>query len=124
MIGGHRTTTAATVRKLKMHTAIFNFRLRNINSKVKGHNAHYLLLYKPGWGRTKRTANSLQSKPLWQAVEGERSARIEEQLPAWANPGSWRTDPLKKRWSRLFWWIVKANDRLAGDELDRRSSLM
>src|SRR5258708_9242270 len=113
MIGGHRTTTAATVRKLKMHTAIFNFRLRNINSKVKGHNAHYLLLYKPGWGRTKRTANSLQSKPLWQAVECERSARIEEQLPACPNPGSWRTHPLKKTCSRLLLVSMHPNDSLA-----------
>src|SRR5258708_18823561 len=75
MIGGHRTTTAATVRKLKMHTAIFNFRLRNINSKVKGHNAHYLLLYKPGWGRTKRTANSLQSKPQVVGID-RKSTRL------------------------------------------------
>jgi len=86
MIGHHRTTTAGTVRKLKGYPAILHFRLRDINSKVEGHNAHYLLLYEPGWGRTKRAANSLQSKSLWQAVEGQRSTSIEEQLPARANP--------------------------------------
>jgi hypothetical protein len=107
-----------------MHTAMFHFHLRDINSKIEGHNAHDLLLYKPGWGRTKRTANKLQSKSLWQSLEGERSASIEEQLPAWANPCTWQTDPLKKRWSRFFWRIVEANNWLTGDKLDQRSCLM
>jgi hypothetical protein len=124
VIGHHRTTTASTVRKLKVHPATFYFRQCDINSQVEGYNPDDLLLYEPGWSRTKRTTNKLQSKLLWQAVEGERRASIEQQLPAWSNPSSRQTDPLKKRWNRLPRWIVEANERLTGDELNRRSSLM